>query len=203
MDVEFVRELDGNYLVLAGLSDRTVFAEKMLALGKPAGILPFRLYREGPPRLYSYEISGRSSLAGMTQTRGMEIGEIKTLLRAVYRSCEELERYLLKPENLILEPGLMYLGKDGWAFCAHPEREEDLMLQMQKLSRFILRKCDHENEETARLAYALFQLCHEENVSFPQILELLGQEEAVAAAPEASRKKAGKWFRRRKESTSL
>ncbi len=202
MDVEFVRELDGNYLVLAGLSDRTVFAEKMLALGKPAGILPFKLYREGPPRLYSYEISGRSSLAGMTQTRGMEIGEIKTLLRAVYRSCEELERYLLKPENLILEPGLMYLGKDGWAFCAHPEREEDLMLQMQKLSRFILRKCDHENEETARLAYALFQLCHEENVSFPQILELLGQEE-TAAAPEASRKRAGKWFRRRKESASL
>ena len=187
MNIETIRELDGNYLLLEAGEKQSPFAERMLMFGRPGGFLPFRIYQEEPERKYSYEISGRRSLAAMTMTRQIGAGQIREVVQAVYRSCEEAEEYLLDPAGICLDPGLMYRGQDGWAFCYYPGFREEIPEQLQRLSRFFLRKCDHGDPQTARLAYDLFQLCHEENTAFPQILQLLGEsgtEETVPAEPE-------------------
>ena len=194
--VEYIKELDGNYLLL-DTETAAPFPERMLLFGQPRCILPFRIYQE-EPRRYSYEISGRESLSARARLRALQGEEIREIVRAVYGACEELEQFLLRPGNLILEPGLMYRGRERWSFCAHPGQEEDIIEQMQRLSRFFLSKCDHEDTRTAKLAYDLFQLCHEANASFAQVMELIGD----AAAPEetkvSGRKKGpARWLRRR------
>ncbi len=175
MNIEYIKELDGNYLLLEAPQKKESFSERMLLFGRPGRFLPFRIYQEDPDRKYSYEISGRQSLAAMTMTRQITAGQIREVLQAVYRCCEEAEEYLLDPTGICLDPGLMYRGRDGWAFCYCPGFREELSEQIQRLSRFFLRKCDHGDPQTARLAYDLFQLCHEDNTTFPQILELLGE----------------------------
>lgn len=194
--IEFVRELDGSYLLLTA-GETESFAERMLLGGRPPHILPFRIWPESPRR-YCFEISGRESLAAVCRLRALEAREIRELVRAVFLSCGELEKYLLKPGNLILEPGLMYRGRDGWAFCCYPDQEEDVMEQLQRLSRFFLRKCNHEDPAAASLAYDLFQLCHEENVSFAQVMELVGPGEGAAEAGGAKGKKRGLFARTRR-----
>ena len=179
MNAEYVRELDGSYLLLPACREKENFAERMLLLAHPPGLLPFKLYQEEPERKYSYEISGRKSLAALCAEEALEAEQIRGLLRSLYRCCEEMEQYLLKPDELCLGPGFMYLGKEGWAFCCLPDHEESLALQLQVLSRYFLRKCNHDDPETAYLAYELFHLCHEDNTTFPQILELIGQEEGT------------------------
>ena len=193
--VEYVKELDGNYLTLE-TETTAPFAERMLLLGRPRTILPFGLYQEHPRR-YSFEISGRESLSAKTRLGALEGEEIREIVRSVYFACEELEEYLLRPGNLILEPGLMFKGRDGWAFCVHPAQEEDIIEQMQRLSRFFLSKCNHEDPKTAALGYSLFQLCHEPNATFAQIMELIGEKTKKDNAKPADRKKGfGRWLRR-------
>ena len=195
-NIEFVKELDGSYLLLEA-AGKAGFAERMLLYGRPSFILPFRVYQE-EPRRYSFEISGRESLSAKSRLRALEGREIREVIRAVFSACEELESYLLKAGSLILEPGLMYRGREGWAFCCHPEQEEDIMLQLQRLTRFFLRKCDHEDPATASLAYELFQLSHEENATFPQVMELVGTAPAAGGAPaEKAKRRAFSLFRRR------
>ena len=195
--VEYIKELDGNYLLL-DTDAAAAFPERMLLYGQPQGILPFRIYQEDPRR-YSYEISGRESLSARARLRALQGEEIREIVRAVYRTCEELEQFLLRPGNLILEPGMMYRGKDGWCFCAHPGQEEDIIEQMQRLSRFFLSKCDHEDAGTARLAYDLFQLCHEANASFAQVMELIGEQPVPEGTKDSGRKKGPRrWLRRRR-----
>ncbi|MBO4872907.1 MAG: hypothetical protein J5496_05790 [Lachnospiraceae bacterium] len=194
--VEYVKELDGNYLLL-DTEEASPFVEKMLCYGRPRGILPFRVYQEEPRRC-SYEISGRESLSARARLRALQAEEIREIVRAVYAACGELEDFLLRPGSLIAEPGMMYRGRDGWAFCVHPSQEEDIIEQMQRLSRFFLTKCDHQDPETAELAYSLFQLCHEANVTFAQIMELIGTDPSGEKGRSSARKKApGRWFRRR------
>ena len=85
---------------------------------------------------------------------------------------------------ICLDPGLIYRGEEGWAFCYYPGFREEIPEQLQSLTRFFLRKCDHQDPQTARLAYDLFQLCHEENTAFPQILRLLGESGTERTGPE-------------------
>ncbi len=188
MNIEFIKELDGNYLILEGKPDGNEFERKMLLSTKPGGLLPFRIYRTGEEPSYSYEISGKQSLSSLTQTSQIDEKMMRDILYSIHRSCEEAELYLLRPSGLFLEPGLIFRGKEGWSFVYHPDREEDLSEQLQKLSRFFLRKCNHEDERTARIAYELLKVCHEENTTFPQIFELWDEippepQTATTAAP--------------------
>ena len=184
---EILRELDGSYLLLAG-SEAPGFAEKMMIKGRVEGLLPMGLYQDNPRR-YRYEISGRESLLKRSQTGALEGEEIRSLLRSIYRCCESMEHYLLKPSQLILEAGFIYGGPEGWAFCAHPERQEAVSEQLQALSRFFLRKSNQEDPRTAALSFELFRLCHEENVTMPQILSLIEADETRAGGRRGSGKK--------------
>ena len=202
MNIEFVRELDANYLILDGQGEGYAFERKMLLYGRPASFLSFRVYREGEDRAYSYEISGKQSLSAMTQTAQIDEKQIREILYSIHRSCEEAELYLLRPSGLCLEPGLIYKGREGWRFVYHPDKDEDLWEQLQKLSRFFLKKCNHEDEKSAQIAYELLRVCHEDNTSFSQIFELWDHWEAAAETvlPESipAEKTRRSWFRRGK-----
>lgn len=201
MNIEFVRELDGNYLILEAREAGNEFERKMLLYGRPVGFLPFKIYREGEEAAYSYEISGKQSLSFMTQTAQIEEKRIREILYSIHRSCEEAELFLLRTSGICLDPGLIYQGKDGWSFVYHPDREEDLWIQLQKLSRFFLKKCNHEDERTSRIAYELLRVCHEENTSFAQIFELWDDPDAERTGPETAipaEEKAKRGFFRKK-----
>ena len=200
LNVEFIKELDGNYLVVEGLR-QSGFECRMLQYGKPSGLLGFRLFRDGEKISYHYEISGKQSLSYLTQTSQIDERQIREILYSIYRCCEEAELHLLRPSGLLLEPGLIFRGKEGWFFMYHPDLEEDLFVQMQRISRFFLRKCNQEDERTSRIAYELLRVCHEENTSFSQIFELWEEESPMPqpmAEQKQKRKKARGLFRKNK-----
>ena len=200
MNIEFIKELDAHYVIMEGAPEGCMFERKMLLNTRPGGLLPFRLYRAGDPPAYSYEISGRQSLQSLTQACEIDGKMMRDILYSIHRTCEEAELYLLRPSGLVLEPGLIFKGRDGWSFVYHPDREEELFGQLQKLSRFFLKKCSHEDEKTARIAYELLRLCHEENTTFPQLFELWDEETpgpgSVPPSPPAPVKQKRGLFRR-------
>ena len=179
MEIRFSRELDGSYLIISELQEGDRFTEQMLMRAHPPRLLTMHPGRRNDAPEYRYEIGGLKSLEAMLQAREISADEILDLMRSIYRVSSELETYLLNPDRLWLEPGLMFQGKDGWAFCLHPGRNTDFFEQLQNLSRYILKKADHSDERTSQMAYELFRVCHEENVSFTQIWEALETEEML------------------------
>ncbi len=186
MEIRFSRELDGSYLIVHEEKAGDHYTLRMMEESLPPHMLHLtaRDAEEGVD--YAYEIGGLRSLEAMLRQREMSADEIRSLFTAIYRAANDLEEYLLDTSRLWLEPGLIFNGKNGWQFALHPGRSEDLYAQLQVLSRFILKKADHMNEETTRMAYELFRICHEENYSFVQIFEILdiGAEEADAETEE-------------------
>ncbi len=203
MEITFSRELDGSYLVVTEEERGDTYTEKMLTEAKPDRLLGLQARALGDKYEYRYEISGQKSLEAILSKREMTGEEIRDLFRSIYRISNELEEYLLDAKRLWLEPGLIFSAKNSWQFCLHPAREEDLFAQLQALSRYILKKADHEDEETAQMAYELFRVCHEDNYSFSQIWEALRMEDVSeqtepeeAEAPVEERAEEPKGLRR-------
>ena len=173
MDICYSRELDASYLIISEKKPEDEVSARMAERTAPSGLLRMESRETETGREYRYAIDGLRSLEAELGTSGIGAAEIRDLMHSLYRVSNELEEYLLEPDSLFLEPGLIYRGKAGWRFCYDPSRRESFFLQLQTLSRFLLKKCDHNDEETSRMAYALFQVCHEENFSFTQIWEAL------------------------------
>ncbi len=206
MEIRFSRELDGSYLIISELQEGDFFTGQMLMRAHPPRLLQMKTGRRNDCPEYCYEISGLKSLETMLSAREISADEILDIMRSIYRVSHELEEYLLNPDRLWLEPGLMFRGKDGWQFCLHPSRNTDFYEQLQGLSRYILKKTDPNDERTSRMAYELFRVVHEDNVSFSQIWEALETEELTEEEESQTEKVEKKGFRnlfRRRRNMSL
>ena len=177
MEIHYSRELDASYLIISEDLPRDEISARMAERAAPAGLLRMESRETEEGREYRYSIDGLKSMEASLATREIEAAEIRELMHSLYRVSNELQEYLLKPDQLFLKPGLIYRGKDGWRFCCDPSHEEDFFGQLQALSRYILKKCDHNDEESSRIAYELFRVCHEENFTFNQIWEAIETEE--------------------------
>ena len=187
MDIRYSRELDASYLIISEDSPADPVSARMAERTAPAGLLRMESRETETGREYRYAIDGLKSLEASLGTREIMASEIRDLMNSLYRVSNELEEYLLEPDRLFLEPGLIYRGREGWRFCYDPSRREDLFAQLQALSRYLLKKCDHNDAETSRMAYDLFRVCHEENFSFTQIWEAL----EMPAPPQGEEEQAG------------
>lgn len=173
MDIRYSRELDASWLIIEEDEPSDPVSAKMAEAAAPAGLLRMESRTTEEGREYRYAIDGLKSLEVSLSTREIEAAEIRSLMHSLYRVSNGLGEYLLEPDRLFLEPGLIYQGREGWRFCCDPSRKAEFFSQLQALSRFLLKKCDHGDEETSRMAYELFRVCHEENYSFTQIWEAL------------------------------
>ena len=195
-ETEFVRELDGSYLLIRTDEPGDEFAGNMIMTARPAHLLPLRSVHGEERKEYRYDISGLKSLSSRLSAREIEAAEIRELIRGIYRVLCELEDHLLEPGSLFLEPGLIFCGPEGYLFCCLPGRKEEIYAQMQPLSRYLLKKGSHEDPDTSALVYTLFELCHEENTSFAQLLEAVTEQ--PAAADQSPEKRGLFGLRRRK-----
>ena len=173
MDIRYSRELDASYLIIEEEEPSDPVSAEMVQAAAPSGLLRMENRVTESGREYRYVIDGLKSLELSLGTREIEAAEIRSLMHALYLVSNELKAYLLDPDSLCLEPGLIYRGREGWRFCYDPSRQEDLFSQLQALSRYLLKKCDHGDRETSEMAYELFRVCHEEYFSFTQIWEAL------------------------------
>ena len=187
MDIRYSRELDASWLIIEEEEPSDPVSAKMAELAAPPGLLRMegRITEEG--REYRYAIDGLKSLEASLNTREIEAEELRSLMHSLYRVSNGLEEYLLEPDCLFLEPGLIYQGREGWRFCYDPSRKAEFFGQLQALSRWLLKKSNHGDGETSRMAYELFRVCHEENYSFTQIWEALEMPEPDASGEEARR----------------
>ena len=190
MEICYSRELDASYLIISEAEPADPISARMAELTAPAGLLRMERRETEAGQEYRYAIDGLKSLENSLATGRLEAAEIRDLMHSLYRVSNELKEYLLDPDRLFLEPGLIFRGREDWRFCYDPSRQEDFFSQLQKLSRYLLKKCDHGDEETSHIAYELFRVCHEDNFSFTQIWEALElPPPSEETEPEASREK--------------
>ena len=188
MDVSYKRDLNFQYLVItdndAGKNDEVA----MLLHNHISGLLDVRLQEINGECRLCYEITGMTPVSELFKGRRLKKNDITTLLLHFAAAAQEVSRYLLRGESLLLDAEYIFAreGMRDVRFCCCPMEEEGADIRINRLCRFILDHIDYDDRECVKLSYELFQESLKENItieSFIRHITDMGAAEAQKTDP--------------------
>ena len=111
MKAEFKRDLKNNYLVIEGQEEAVGndYCIPMVEQNRIPGLLPFHRSRTDGKLYLNYEITGKQTVASLYERRRIGYEEILQLLMGISSHLDMLQRYLLRPEQLLFDPQYLVL----------------------------------------------------------------------------------------------
>lgn len=161
MQITYKRNGLRNYLVVK--NDRNEAAglhEKMIVrnqIGYLARMTPQSIDGHS---YYYYDIQGRVSLMTMFAARSLTYTEISAILGGLAGLLTELQRYLLSSEEVLFDPGNIWLSPDTLEpeFIYVPGLMHDEAYDIRSLAVFLTEHVDAGDREAAGLAYEYLEM---------------------------------------------
>ncbi len=172
---EYKRDARNNYLVLKASeeTEQEDYSVRMAEKNEIPGLLPMHISWRDGALFFSYDITSRQSLESLYEKRKMNWEEMTGLLSGIQETLQNMRKYLLSGESLLLEPEFVFLCPDTRRvfLCFFPGKEPgDSILS---LAEFLLRSLDHRDGQAVALGYGFYQRAGEANGSVQRILEEL------------------------------
>lgn len=127
--------------------------------------------------VYYYEISSKQSLQHLFYSRKLLYDDIVKIVYGIQEAVDELGKYLLDTEYMILEPEKIFLDSETLEpeFCYCPGNENGLLDGIRGLFRFFLNIIDNSDKKTVEFAYEIYCKSMRENFKFDSIFESIGK----------------------------
>ena len=174
MKIEFERDLAHNYVI--PLTEETNGEEDyqvhMLAENHIEGLMHCVPKTVNCEKRYCYEITSRQSLEQVYETAVLKIEDLRMILRSLYDTLLEMEKYLLDVNRIVLEPELVYLDIETKkaVFCYLPPYEGDLERSFRDFTTFVMHHLDQKDPQAVLQGYEIYRLAMENNFSIQELL---------------------------------
>lgn len=183
MEIRYSREMSHNYMIIEASEENADYTEQMLSVNSIEGLLKFRVRQTEEAREYYYEITSRQPLRRVLEKRTLSGQELRSILLGILAVLKRVEDYLLKEEQLLLDPEYVYLEPDRFTveLCLVPGHREETPQALSKLLGYLLERADHQDREAVVLAYNLYQISLKENYGIADLLRQLSGEDKIFA----------------------
>ena len=185
MNVTYRREMKHNYLIMEQDKSWTEGYEiNMLKENHINGLLKFHLKQIDSRRYFYYEITSKQPLNRILEFHSLNEEELKDLIAGIAQILNRLPVYLLKEDQILLQPEFIYLEPDHFfvSLCLVPGRNRKFSEEMTELLHYLLGKVNHQDKECVVMAYALYQESLKDNYSIDTLTELVGSHNTRPAA---------------------
>lgn len=193
MEIQYQRNLKSSYMVVIEpgqpLNMDGQLAEKMMERQQIAGLLKWVSMEHGGDMTFWYQITGLQSLADWLRHHPLNFALFGHLLSGLLALQEELPRFYLKCEHLILQTEQIFLDSSGRqvSFCYEPLWQKEPQEALRELMEQLLPLIDHEDKDAVRIGYGLYEKCQEPNADiWRYVLEQSGDRQS----PQPERVKA-------------
>ena len=185
MEIRYQREIRHNYLIIGMEWRPDDFEMRMAEENNISGFLPFQAKEVGGKLECYYEITSRQPLSRMVERKEMRAEELRHLILGISAAVEEMERYLLGEEHILLEPEYIYIEPQNYtvSLCFVPGYMGNFPVAVCRLMEYLLGRISHEDREGVVLAYELFQVTKQENYGIRDLLKTLYQPEHTLDTP--------------------
>lgn len=180
MDVFYKREMKHNYMIIKPDQwEEGRYESRMMIGNHIEGLLRFRLKQLDQEVYFCYEITSRQPLSRLLETYSVKAEDLKNLIFSIAAALDRMETYLLKEEQIWLEPEYVYVEPESFqaALCLIPGRNGNFSEDLGRLLQFILKKINHQDHEVVLLAYGLFQESQKENYTISDLLNQMTKKE--------------------------
>lgn len=184
MEIRYSREMSHNYMIIEAPEEETGYASQMLSVNTIEGLLKFRTCQTEESLEYYYEITSRQPLKRILEKRTLSGKELRSLLLGILGVLKRVEEYLLKDEQILLDPEYIYIEPDRFTvnLCLIPGYSEDTPHAMSKVLEYLLERVDHQDREAVVLAYNLYQISLRENYGVADLMRKLAGEDKIFSA---------------------
>ena len=169
MNIQYQRNLKNSYMVVIEpgqpLNMDGQLAEKMIQRQRIPGLLSWVTMENEGDMTFWYRITGLQSLSDWLSHHTLDYKLFGHLLSGLLALQEELPRFYLKTEHLLLQTEQIFLDTSGEqvAFCYEPMWSKEPRQALGELMEQLLPKIDHGDKDAVRLGYGLYEKCQEEN----------------------------------------
>ncbi|MDD7643300.1 MAG: DUF6382 domain-containing protein [bacterium] len=169
MNIQYQRNLKNSYMVVIEPGQRLnmdgQLAEKMIQRQKIPGLLYWVTMEHEGDMTFWYQISGLQSLSDWLTQHALDHKLLSHLLSGLLALQEELPRFYLRPEHVLLQLEQIFLDTSGEQifFCYEPLWNKDPRMALQELMEQLLPKIDHGDKAAVGFGYGLYEKCQEEN----------------------------------------
>lgn len=144
---------------------------RMLARNKIEGLLPVKGRGMNESSCYDYDVSGKISMKAMFERSNINAKDIKTFLLQLKKSIDEVDRYLLNVNCILLSPEYIFYEDGQYYFCYYPVSDKNLWEEFHILTEYFVKHADYEDKECVQITFLIHKETMEENYSLEKIIE--------------------------------
>ena len=163
--IEFVREMDKNYLKIVNVTGCSDYCMKMLENNDIEGFLPMRSVSVNNQLSYLYDISGNIPLEEKYSGKELSAEDIVRIAGQIREIIEVSESYMLNIDGVLFDIRYIFCGINdmSWNFVYNSSAASDARDGIKRVLEFILGKLDHKDGNAVILGYGLYKrVCHGE-----------------------------------------
>ena len=162
------------YLVLEGEEQgQEDYQTVMLQKNDIPGVLKTDIRYVDNRSCYYYDISGKTAFGILHEKTNLSYEHMKRLVENLMETIQNLKKYMLDGNCLLLEPEMIFGDKERYYFCYYPSLKKDAREEFHKLTEFFVREVDYKDEAGVHFAYTLHKATMEDNYSIDEIMQRL------------------------------
>ena len=173
MTVNYVNEINNNYMIISEEGLCPGFAEMMLMRNKIPGALKLEIEDIDDSFKYKYVINARQSMEKYFNYQAFNVESLKNFVIDLNKTMIALREHLLKEDSIYLSKETCFYNPatKEFEFCIYPENSRDFMADLREIFQFILSRVNHEDQESIYLGYDLQELTLKDNFCMDILLE--------------------------------
>lgn len=181
--IDFVREMDKNYLKIVNDSVSSDYCMKMLENNVIEGFLPARSVVVNNQLSYLYDISGNIPLEEKYLGAEISAEDIVRIAGFIREIIHISENYMLNIDGILFDIKYIFCGINNmtWSFVYNSGLASDARDGIKRVMEFILGRLDHKDGKAVILGYGLYKrICRDEipiTRIFDNLEELTGEKE--------------------------
>lgn len=142
-------------------------AEKMLERNRIMGLLDYVSMEYQGKMTFWYKITGTTSLSDWLKVHVLDHVLLQNLFASIIQLQEELPRYYLKEDHVVLKADQIFVDGSGshFKFCYEPMWNVSIMDSMEQFMEELLPLIDHQDAEAVSLGYGVYECSKQKNGS--------------------------------------
>lgn len=158
-EIRYAKEGARNYLVLqCPVEKEEDFQTKMMERGNIQFCLPCKLRHINGQTFFYYDITSKVSMKNYRNGKKWTREQVVKLLTDIDLAQEELQKYLLMEEFLVMVPELIFYEYDSesYRFLFYPSGD-DSEYGIESLLEYLLDNMDQQDEKMVNIMYEMFE----------------------------------------------
>lgn len=182
MNIEYKRDLNGNYLIIECdvKENNKNYQYEMLANNEIEGFLKCDIrYVNSKTRLY-FDITSKQPFARLVSRKQLEYKDICIIIRQLISSVKITDDFLLNDNNIIFDIDFVYINVDSYKlyFCYFPEWNKDAFVGIREFIEYLMQNTNHNDRKATELIYELYKRTLEESFEIDEFEKVINAEKA-------------------------